>query len=400
MKEFTLTPKEFASAGWYALGISRYVLLGLSVTETTASSTTYWYYYNYENTRVLRHDTEYVHIPNRYYRAYGADQQNFIYAGPTLIATLKDNWTTQSLHYNHSDHLGSSSVTTDINGDIEQTIDYDPFGNQRLNDTSSYDSTYKYTGHEYDTDTDLTYMKARYYTDEGRRFLAQDPAALYTPTRFLEDPQQQNLYSYTANNPLKYVDPSGESAVAAVAVLAARAIIVGYVGGLASQYVSDVAVNLRSGETGGKVFAPQSSLNEYVLSGGEGSLLAVSGQFGGVQGAGIAATGLSALESYSETGTVDPISAITSGVIEVATGKMISSTSQLPGVDVSTFSKLFFTGRNAMRVVQEEGVGAGVDYIASLADFKGVINNIAQGVTSTVKNLFNREPENIGDSDK
>lgn len=64
-------------------------------------------------------------------------------------------------------------------------------------------------------------MKARYYADEGRRFLAQDPAALYTPTRFLEDPQQQNLYSYVANNPLKYVDPSGESLVLAAIVAAA-----------------------------------------------------------------------------------------------------------------------------------------------------------------------------------
>jgi RHS repeat-associated protein len=61
-----------------------------------------------------------------------------------------------------------------------------------------------YTGLEYDYYTDLTYARARYYKAEIGRFISEDA---YKGD--LWNPQSQNLYVYVANNPLKYVDPSG-----------------------------------------------------------------------------------------------------------------------------------------------------------------------------------------------
>jgi RHS repeat-associated protein len=51
----------------------------------------------------------------------------------------------------------------------------------------------------------LNYMGARHFASFDARFLSVDPS----PGN-LENPQSQNRYNYTLNNPLKFVDPSGK----------------------------------------------------------------------------------------------------------------------------------------------------------------------------------------------
>jgi RHS repeat-associated protein len=63
------------------------------------------------------------------------------------------------------------------------------------------------TGKERDAETGLDYFLARYYSGAQGRFTSADPITV-TPAR-MNDPQQLNLYAYTRNNPLKYVDPTG-----------------------------------------------------------------------------------------------------------------------------------------------------------------------------------------------
>ena len=60
---------------------------------------------------------------------------------------------------------------------------------------------FTFTGREYDTETGNYYFRARYLSTDGR-YLSKDPigfAGLDT-----------NLYRYVFNNPLNYVDPTGE----------------------------------------------------------------------------------------------------------------------------------------------------------------------------------------------
>ena len=63
------------------------------------------------------------------------------------------------------------------------------------------------TQKERDNETGLDYFNARYYASTQGRFTGADP--LYIEIRRLPYPQAWNLYSYTRNNPLKYVDEDG-----------------------------------------------------------------------------------------------------------------------------------------------------------------------------------------------
>ena len=105
-----------------------------------------------------------------------------------------------------NDHLQSSAVDTDENGEIVQILDYYPFGDERINEhAEDYENDYRFTGKERDKTTNLLYYESRYYDSEIGRFLSIDPWA-----GDITNPQTLNKYAYTVNNPLKYVDPTGE----------------------------------------------------------------------------------------------------------------------------------------------------------------------------------------------
>lgn len=86
-------------------------------------------------------------------------------------------------------------------------------------------TNYRYTGQELDP-TGLYYYGQRYYDPNTGRFTQPDPLQNYLTDpqklkqttgqdlqKFLENPQNLNPYSYVQNNPVKYVDPTGEQAV-------------------------------------------------------------------------------------------------------------------------------------------------------------------------------------------
>lgn len=64
-----------------------------------------------------------------------------------------------------------------------------------------------FTGKERDAETGLDYFGARYLSSAQGRFTSPDPT--FVTRQRVGDPQQWNLYSYTRNNPLMYVDPDG-----------------------------------------------------------------------------------------------------------------------------------------------------------------------------------------------
>jgi len=112
-------------------------------------------------------------------------------------------------YYYHTDHLGSSNITTDRNGNVIQQYEYKAYGDKRfLQDNAAghpeYDPTYRYTGQAFDDDTGLYYYGARYYDPELGRFTQADTMV---PSAAI--PQTLNRYAYCGNNPLKYVDPTG-----------------------------------------------------------------------------------------------------------------------------------------------------------------------------------------------
>ncbi|MGH9627243.1 MAG: RHS repeat-associated core domain-containing protein [Bryobacteraceae bacterium] len=66
----------------------------------------------------------------------------------------------------------------------------------------------EFTGKERDAKMGLDYFGARYFSAAQGRFTSPDPV-MSAPER-LRDPQQFNCYAYARNNPLRFLDPTGE----------------------------------------------------------------------------------------------------------------------------------------------------------------------------------------------
>lgn len=104
----------------------------------------------------------------------------------------------ESLHFVHQDHLGSSTIVTDSTGKLFSRQVYYPYGTTR-SVSGNLPTERQYTGQVSDTDeTGLYYYNARYYNPQIGKFTQADTA---------ED--GMNRYAYVRNNPLALVDPSG-----------------------------------------------------------------------------------------------------------------------------------------------------------------------------------------------
>lgn len=118
-----------------------------------------------------------------------------------------------TLEYVCQDHLGSTSVTTDTSGNVVATIAYFPFGATRTS-SGTLNTDELFTGQRLDQ-TGLYYYGARYYDASIGRFTSADSVV-----QSLTNPQYLNRYSYCVNNPLKYIDPSGNISIALVVPVA------------------------------------------------------------------------------------------------------------------------------------------------------------------------------------
>jgi RHS repeat-associated protein len=130
----------------------------------------------------------------------GALIAEYVYVNGQKVTRIAADGTTT---YFHNDHLGTPRAITDASGQIVWEGETLPFGAEH-SPTGSRDDHYTFTGHEYDTNLDLHYMHARYYSPEIGRFLSVDPVG-GIPTIS----QSWNRYSYALNNPINYTDPTG-----------------------------------------------------------------------------------------------------------------------------------------------------------------------------------------------
>jgi len=109
-------------------------------------------------------------------------------------------FTSAELSYYHYDLQGNVRHITDSNGQVIEKSKYLPFG-ERFD--SDMEDPRGFTGKELDK-SDNYYFNARYQSPQEGRFLTPD-----TVKPSLENPQSLNLYTYTLNNPIKYIDPTG-----------------------------------------------------------------------------------------------------------------------------------------------------------------------------------------------
>ena len=118
----------------------------------------------------------------------------------------EENFAENDVYYYHGDHLGSASWITETNGKPIQYIHYAPYGefidNQQ---TINYDERYKFTGKERDAESGYDYFGARYYASPFSFWLSVDTLADKYPAI--------SPYAYCTWNPIKFVDPDGNSVV-------------------------------------------------------------------------------------------------------------------------------------------------------------------------------------------
>jgi RHS repeat-associated protein len=156
----------------------------------------------------------------------------------------------RSVYYYHGDHLGSAQLVTDYRGEVYEHIEYTPYGELWVEEVRAGEekTPFRFTGKELDSlfagankqsipyrtarradeETGLYYYDARYLDPQTSRWLSTDPAmGEYIPQAPVNEEARkhnQNLpgmggvfnvvnlhvYHYAGNNPVKYIDPTGD----------------------------------------------------------------------------------------------------------------------------------------------------------------------------------------------
>ncbi len=103
------------------------------------------------------------------------------------------------LYYIHTDHLGSTTVITDKDGEVIQHTRNYPYGADRaIQEDSNAVTERKFTGQIRDSSTSLYYYNARYYDPGLGTFISADT--------------QGERYIYAGGNPVMNTDPTGHRA--------------------------------------------------------------------------------------------------------------------------------------------------------------------------------------------
>jgi RHS repeat-associated protein len=106
-------------------------------------------------------------------------------------------------YYYHSDHLGSTSLITDLDGNVVQHVEYVPFGEVFIEERNNkWNTPYLFNAKELDEETGLYYYGARYYDGRVSVWLGVDPLAEKYPNK--------TPYHFCSNNPINFVDPDGK----------------------------------------------------------------------------------------------------------------------------------------------------------------------------------------------
>lgn len=163
---------------------------------------------------------------------------NYYWNGDKLTAQINgdnnkwyfryDDDTPIGFEYNGKEYYYVTNLQGDIiavlndSGECVAEYTYDAWGNCTVTKDTEYIAhlnPLRYRGYYFDSDTGLYYLQSRYYDSNTGRFINSD-----TPLILAVDPEtlfQYNTFIYCNNNPIAYVDNSGDSAVAVSAAAVA-----------------------------------------------------------------------------------------------------------------------------------------------------------------------------------
>jgi len=175
---------------------------------------------------MIYHDLDSLRIPSAVIFSQYLSQQ-------IMLQNVADE-PEEDIYYYHPDHLGSASYISDASGLATQHIEYFPFGEVFVEENvGTFKSMYKFNAKELDDESGLYYYGARYYDPRTSVFLGVDPKA--------DDFPSWSPYTYTLDNPIKYIDKKGKNPLAIIGA------VVGASKEILSQTISNGKKNLDAG---------------------------------------------------------------------------------------------------------------------------------------------------------
>ena len=202
----------------------------MGIVDSNKRSNTISYIYDGDGSRVLKNadgvitryltdtlnPTGYSQTVEELNGAYGV-QKRYVY-GLDLVS-VTDTGSGKTYYYGY-DGTGSTRLLTNEDGGVSVSYDYDAFGTLIYTlslDPGTLTNSHLFHGEQYDEDLNLYYLRARWMSTDIGRFWSMDEFE-----GMQEDPASLHKYTFTANNPVNLVDPSGmysyASTVGAVAV--------------------------------------------------------------------------------------------------------------------------------------------------------------------------------------
>ncbi len=227
------------------------------LTSLTIDGTTVAYAYNAQGIRTAKRVN---HLRTAYLLDGGnvvAEVQNNTVTDTYLrgVNLIRRETNSETEYYLFNAH-GDVVTTTNPNGTVSHSYDYDAFGNEKNPDILD-SNPFRYCGEYLDAETGSYYLRARYYDPSIGRFTQEDTHWDTANMIYGDNPikineredklglktysyapqittvmQSSNLYVYAVNNPVTYADISGKSIILSCILIfaAAGAIIGGFTG--------------------------------------------------------------------------------------------------------------------------------------------------------------------------
>lgn len=188
----------------------------ISVTKQGESTPFVTYAYDEDGRRIQKNlngtTTNYFYDGDSLNVLYETDAQNnvlrsYIYSQSGQLLAMQKGAQKYFYHYNvHGDVI----ALTDSNGAIAAKYEYDAWGNPLKAEEGDQvkDNPFRYASYQYDSETGLYYLMARYYQPNQGVFLSIDPNPGDS-----DDILTQNGYTYANDNPVRFTDPDGNWAL-------------------------------------------------------------------------------------------------------------------------------------------------------------------------------------------
>jgi RHS repeat-associated protein len=129
-----------------------------------------------------------------------------IFAGGTRVATYVDD----ALYFLHSNHLGSTGVVSDADGNIHQSLEYFADGETWIDRSPAEPiNGYLFNGKPFDPETGFYDFGQRFYDPRTSLWLGVDPAFTDAASVAVGQPSMLAQSAFAGHSPAHLIDPDG-----------------------------------------------------------------------------------------------------------------------------------------------------------------------------------------------